>query len=330
MTSVSRKLLIGALVAVAAVVAVVFALNTNLLAERVAGRALLLAHRGIAPRYDMTDVKADTCTATRMLPTGNRVYIENTIPSMRASFAAGADVVELDIHPTTDGEFAVFHDWTLDCRTEGHGVTREHAMADLRRLDVGYGYTADGGKTFPFRGKGVGLMPTLREVIDSFPNRRFLINIKSRDASEGERLAAYLKAYPAAVTANLSLFGADAPIAPVQAALPHVQTTTRASAMACLKDYALWGWSGIVPAACHNRTVYIPLNMAPWLWGWPNRLLTRLRAAGSDVFVIGPYTGGQFSSGVDSVEQLRLLPDGWAGGIMTNELELIAEALGRR
>ena len=37
---------------------------------------------------------------------------------MRAAFAAGADIVELDIHPTTDGQFAVFHDWTLDCRTE--------------------------------------------------------------------------------------------------------------------------------------------------------------------------------------------------------------------
>ena len=48
---------------------------------------------------------------------------------MQAGFAAGADVVELDVHPTTDGEFAVFHDWTLDCRTDGHGVTREHSMA---------------------------------------------------------------------------------------------------------------------------------------------------------------------------------------------------------
>ncbi len=52
-------------------------------------------------------------------------YLENTIASMQASFEAGADIVELDVHPTTDGRFAVFHDWTLDCRTDGHGVTRE-------------------------------------------------------------------------------------------------------------------------------------------------------------------------------------------------------------
>ncbi|WP_157209922.1 glycerophosphodiester phosphodiesterase family protein [Marinimicrobium agarilyticum] len=40
---------------------------------------------------------------------------------MRAAFAAGAGVVELDVHPATDGYFAVMHDWMLDCRTEGMG-----------------------------------------------------------------------------------------------------------------------------------------------------------------------------------------------------------------
>jgi glycerophosphoryl diester phosphodiesterase len=79
-------------------------------------------------------------------------YLENTNPSMDASFRAGADIVEFDIHPTTDGKLAVFHDWTVDCRTDGKGVTREHSLAELKRLDIGHGHTADGGKTFPFRG----------------------------------------------------------------------------------------------------------------------------------------------------------------------------------
>ena len=108
-------------------------------------------------------------------------YLENTIASIEAAFAAGADIVEFDVHPTTDGHFAVFHDWTVDCRTEGHGVTREHTLAELKALDIGYGYTADGGKTFPFRGKGVGLMPSLDEVLAAFPMRRLLINVKSND-----------------------------------------------------------------------------------------------------------------------------------------------------
>ena len=111
----------------------------------------LLAHRGLAQTYPATGLTATTCTAARIYPP-EHAFIENTLPSMRAAFAAGADIVELDVHPTTDGQIAVFHDWTLDCRTDGHGVTRDHSLADLKKLDVGYGYTADGAKTFPLRG----------------------------------------------------------------------------------------------------------------------------------------------------------------------------------
>ena len=65
-------------------------------------------------------------------------------------------------------------------------------MDDLRRLDAGFGYTADNGKTFPFRGQGVGLIPSLTDVLGAFPHRRFLINVKSNDPSEGIRLASAL------------------------------------------------------------------------------------------------------------------------------------------
>ena len=108
--------------------AAIYINNTNRLATHREGIPVLLAHRGIAQRFDERELKNDTCTAARMLPAAHH-YLENTIESMRAGFAAGADVVEFDVHPTTDGEFAVFHDWTLDCRTDGHGVTRENSMA---------------------------------------------------------------------------------------------------------------------------------------------------------------------------------------------------------
>jgi glycerophosphoryl diester phosphodiesterase len=94
-------------------------------------------------------VKDDTCTAALMLPPPHD-YLENTIRSMQASFEAGADIVEVDVHPTTDGEFAVFHDWTLDFRTDGHGVTREPAMAELKRVDIGYGLRPTPARAFRF------------------------------------------------------------------------------------------------------------------------------------------------------------------------------------
>ena len=42
--------------------------------------------------------------------------------SFRAAFAAGADIVEFDVHPTTDGHFVVFHDWTARLPHQGSGV----------------------------------------------------------------------------------------------------------------------------------------------------------------------------------------------------------------
>ncbi|MGO4836951.1 glycerophosphodiester phosphodiesterase family protein, partial [Rhizobiaceae sp. 2RAB30] len=164
-----RRILRNFLFAAGGLSLFIFANNTNLFASRDPGQPTLLAHRGIAQRYLTENLEPDACTAAVTLPS-THAFLENTIPSLRASFEAGADINEFDVHPTTDGEFAVFHDWTLDCRTDGAGVTREHSMAELKKLDIGYGYTMDGGKTFPFRGQGVGLMPTLDEVLSTFPD----------------------------------------------------------------------------------------------------------------------------------------------------------------
>jgi glycerophosphoryl diester phosphodiesterase len=306
-----------------------YLLNSSLLAEPVTGAPLLLAHRGVAQRFDETDLKNDTCTAARMLPSQHG-YLENTLPSIRAGFAAGADLVELDVHPTTDGQFAVFHDWTLDCRTEGHGETRGHTMADLKKLDVGYGYTADGGKTFPFRGRGVGLMPSLDEVFAAFPQQRIVIIVKSRDPSEGRKLAAVLGALPKARRERLIVYGGNEPVAEVRRLLPDVRTASRASLKSCLLRYLALGWSGYVPSACRGSMVLVPINVAPLAWGWPHRFLRRMEQSGSEVFVVGPYRGGAFTTGIDTPQDLAALPSGYAGGIWTNEVEQLAKALGRR
>ncbi|OWV92458.1 glycerophosphodiester phosphodiesterase [Rhizobium sp. R635] len=318
-----RKLLIcAATVAVAGTG--IYLNNTSLLAEHRPGKPELLAHRGIAQRFDETDLKNDTCTAARMLPPKHD-YLENTIPSMQAGFAAGADIVEIDVHPTTDGEFAVFHDWTLDCRTDGHGVTREHSMAEMKTLDIGYGYTADGGKTFPFRGKGIGMMPTLAEVLSAFPDRRFLINVKSRDPSEGEKLAAVLNGLSSERRAEIIVYGGDEPIDMVRRLVPDIRTASRKSLKGCLLGYIGYGWTGLMPEDCKHRMMLVPVNIAPWLWGWPDRFLNRMEDAGTEVFVIGPYRGSDFSTGIDDPAQLARLPQDYAAGIWTNEIEAIGK-----
>ena len=202
-------------------------------------------------------------------------------------------------------------------------------MAYLKSLDIGYGYTADGGKTFPFRGQGVGLMPTLDEVLTHFPGRRFLINVKSNDPEEGHELAARLGKLPAKRLALISVYGGDAPIAAIEAALPAVHTMSKASLESCLLRYVMLGWSGYVPAACKATVLMIPTNIAPWLWGWPDRFLDRIDSAGSTVFLVGPWSGG-FTEGLDTPEQIDALPPGYSGGISTDALDIIKPALRRR
>lgn len=322
-----RKLKFAA-AAIIALATGIYLNNTSLLAPHRDGRPVLLAHRGIAQRFDERDLKNDTCTAARILPPTHD-YLENTLRSMHASFEAGADVVELDVHPTTDGEFAVFHDWTVDCRTDGHGVTREQSMAKLKLLDIGYGYTADGGKTFPFRGKGIGLMPTLAEVFAAFPDKQLLINVKSRDASEGEKLAAVLSALPAGQRRRVMVYDGDEPIELIRRLTPDVRTISRAAIRSCLIGYIGYGWTGLVPAACRNAMVLVPINVAPWLWGLPDRFLDRMTDANSAVFVLGPYSGGEFSTGIDTPELFARLPQRYSGGIWTNEIEAIATISGK-
>lgn len=283
----------------------------------------LLAHRGLAQTYTREGLDNETCTATRIHPP-EHPYLENTIASMQAAFDAGADIVEFDVHPTTDGAFAVFHDWTVDCRTEGQGVTREHTLAELKALDIGYGYTADGGKTFPFRGKGVGLMPSLDEVLATFPEKRFLINVKSNDPAEGERLAERLLQLPPEQLARLMSYGGDRPMAELVKRIPKMRTTSRKRVVACGTRYLAFGWTGIVPESCRATIVLMPVNMGWVVWGWPNRFFERMNDVDTLVFVTGPYGPGDVgTSGVDHDDDIAALPDGFSGGIWTNRIDRI-------
>jgi glycerophosphoryl diester phosphodiesterase len=315
------------LTVLALAVAAVWLWNTSLLAPAPNGQPRLIAHRGVHQTFSREGLTNETCTATRIDPPRHG-FIENTLASMQAAFAAGADIVELDVHPTTDGRFAVIHDWSLDCRTEGAGEVRSHDMAYLKTLDLGYGYTADGGKTFPLRGKGVGMMPELAEVLAAMPEQHFLVNFKSNEMREGDMLAALTASHPEWKRAVWGAYGGDGPTLRAGELLPELKVWTARTLKRCLLRYVAYGWTGIVPPACRDTEIMVPVNVAPWLWDWPNRFLDRMRKAGSEVILLGPYSSGDAgTSGIDHVDLLRKIPDGFDGYIWTNRIELIGSAL---
>lgn len=305
-----------------------FLLNNSWLAPVPDGEPTLFAHRGVHQTFDPKGVTDETCTAKRIDPPRHKL-IENSLPSMAASFAAGADVIELDVHPTTDSHFVVFHDWTLDCRTDGQGVTREQTLAYLKSLDIGYGYTHDGGRSFPLRGTGRGMMPTLAEAIRAFPDGRFLINIKSRDAMEADRLADYLRRHDLLRGRPLLVYGDQAPVERLTTLLPQVRGFSRATLKACALRYLAAGWTGHVPEACRGTLLLVPLDYRHLLWGWPNHFLARMRAVGTEVVLTGALEGGKLT-GIDRPDQLDRVPDRFDGGIWTEAIERIGPAVKAR
>ena len=287
----------------------------------------VLAHRGVHQTFRREGLERDTCTASRIYPPTNP-YLENSLPSMQASFAAGATALELDVHPTTDGEFAVFHDWTLECRTNGRGVTRQQSMAYLRGLDVGYGYTADGGRTFPFRGRGVGMMKTLDEVLKAFPGRQFLINIKSADPRESEQLVAYLRARGHPIDGRLWVWAEGRAGERLRALAPQAIVTNRSRIKSCTAGYLALGWTGRVPESCRQGTIAVPVNLRRAYWGWPNLFLRRMREAGVRVMMVGPIGGDE--PGISQAAQLDAVPAGFDGFVMTDQIERIGPESERR
>lgn len=295
--------------------------NTSLLVSGLEDHETrLISHRGVHQVYLGSDRSNDACHASPVGPI-EHAFIENTIPSMLEAFRLGADVVEIDIHLTTDNVFAVFHDWTLDCRTDGTGVTNEQDLDLLQSLDIGYRID-DGSGTFPLRGLAVGLMPTLEGVFAENMEGQFLINFKSRRREEGVALADMLE------RADLrrqvfGVYGGEPPTSVALTSTPGLRGFDRASLEACFLRYIALGWSGYVPESCRNTIVLVPQNYARFLWGWPHRFTRRLDAVGTDVILAGRYDGSGFSSGIDDTDSFDEVPLSFDGYVWTNRIELI-------
>ena len=110
---------------------------------------------------------------------GAKIVPENTLEGFREGLRVGAGVLELDVHALADGTVVVHHDETVDRTTNGSGAIREMTLAEVKRLDAGYRFTPDGGRTYPHRGEGVKV-PTLEEVYREFTDVPINVEIKGK------------------------------------------------------------------------------------------------------------------------------------------------------
>jgi len=131
----------------------------NVLAEFDPGARLVIGHRGAAARFP-----------------------ENTFAAFDYAVGLGVDAIEFDIRMTGDGVVVVIHDPTLGRTTNSAGPVAGQSAADVAQVDAGARFSPDGGRTFPFAGRGIGV-PTLDELIERYPGIPLLIEIKVAEAA---------------------------------------------------------------------------------------------------------------------------------------------------
>ena len=109
---------------------------------------------------------------------------ENTIAAFRQAVELGIHSIELDVHPTKDGELVVMHDDNVTRTTDGQGEIADLTLAEIRRLDAGSWFAAT------FAGEAV---PTLAEVFELLNGTSTRLNIEIKASPASELVAMKLK-----------------------------------------------------------------------------------------------------------------------------------------
>ena len=101
---------------------------------------------------------------------------ENTLPAYELAARQRADMIEIDLHRTRDGEMVVTHDEDL-AGLGGRGEIADATLAEIRSLDAG------NGERVPILGTGPGLQPGS-------------IGVRTTYADMGETIAEHMELTP--------------------------------------------------------------------------------------------------------------------------------------
>ncbi len=185
---------------------------------------------------------------------------ENTMDAFDLALRQGANVLELDVHLTRDGEVVVMHDATVDRTTNGSGLARDKTYAEIAALDAGYTFINPGGRTV-FRDRGVEV-PRLADVLQAFPKAGFNVELKAPGMVEPTlRLLDRLKPENLVLTA-----GADAIMSELEAAKPSFALGMCGSQCRALVAGAK---AGKAPAELRGRAAQVPPRY------WLKRIVTK-------------------------------------------------------
>src|SRR5690625_3893155 len=70
---------------------------------------------------------------------------EGTLEAFRYSDELGVDILEYDVHITSDNHLVVIHDSSVDRTTDGSGLVNELTLEEIQTLDAGYRFQDENG-----------------------------------------------------------------------------------------------------------------------------------------------------------------------------------------
>lgn len=245
---------------------------------------------------------------------GDGVWPGESMLAFQNAVDLGVDVLEMDLHITSDGVLVLMHDETVDRTTDGTGEIESMTLAEIKQLDAAYDWTSDDGVTFPYRGQGIQVV-TLEEVFTAFPEMRMTIEIKKTNNSMAKPFCDLIREYGMQEKVLVASFH-DERIKEFRAECPEVATSSAKdeTTVFVLMTKAFLGgfyspafYSLQVPEESGGITVMTPAFV---------------QAAHARNLAVEPWT-------INDAETMRKFIEWGVDGIITDRPDIMMEVLGR-
>jgi glycerophosphoryl diester phosphodiesterase len=106
---------------------------------------------------------------------GNRVACpENRLAAFRRALADGADILETNLHLTSDEVFVCIHDSTVDRTTDGGGEVSHMTLAAIKQLSAAYGRAGFEAEQVPTLAEAAAILPSDVALALELKTDRFL------------------------------------------------------------------------------------------------------------------------------------------------------------
>jgi glycerophosphoryl diester phosphodiesterase len=248
---------------------------------------------------------------------GEGIFPSNTIYAFERAVNMGADMLDLDVHSSKDGQLVVIHDDSVDRTTNAKGKVHDLTLEQLQTLDAGWYWPqfSKESDAHPFRGQGIRI-PKLEEVFKAFPNVPYTIEIKQEVPSIAVPFCAMLRTYKLEKRVIIASFRETA-MREFRAACPEVMTSMVESEVRPIVYYGLAGLIELASPA--SIALQVPVKaggfevVTPGLVAWANR-----RGV-----VVQPWT-------INEPDEMRRLIAMGVHGINTDRPDLLLEVLGRK